>query len=70
MRPVAAGLGLGLGAAVLLGRAVGGLFYQVKPSDPVSLGAAVGILLAAGVIGCLAPAIKAARMDPGGVLRE
>jgi len=70
MRPVAVGLVLGLGAALLLGRAVGGLFYQVKPSDPISLGAAIAILLAAGVIGCLAPAIKAARTDPGGVLRE
>ena len=70
MRPVAIGLVLGLGAALILGRTVSGLFYQVKPTDPVSIGAAIGILLLAGVIGCLAPAIRAARTDPGGVLRE
>jgi predicted permease len=70
MRPVAIGLALGLGAALILGRTVSGLFYHVKPTDPVSIGAAIGILLLAGVIGCLAPAIRAARTDPGGVLRE
>ena len=70
MRPVAIGLTLGIGGALILGRMVQGLFYQVRPSDPVSLGAAIGMLLLAGVIGCLAPAIRAARTDPGGVLRE
>lgn len=70
MRPVAIGLTLGLAGALLLGRAVGGMFYQVKASDPVSLGAATVILLGAGIVGCLAPALRAARTDPGGVLRE
>jgi predicted permease len=70
MRPVGLGLGLGVVAALLLGRAVGGLFYQVKPTDPLTLGAAILILLAAGVVGCLAPALRASRTDPGGVLRE
>jgi predicted permease len=70
MRPVAIGLVLGLGAALILGRTVSGLFYQVRPTDPVALGSAIGILLLAGVIGCLAPAIRAARTDPAGVIRE
>ena len=70
MRPGAIGAVAGLGGVWALERFVRSLLYGVKPSDPVSLGAAIVILLGAGIVGCLAPAIKAARMDPGGALRE
>ncbi|HEX9894072.1 MAG TPA: ABC transporter permease [Gemmatimonadales bacterium] len=70
LRPVLAGLGLGLVAAVLAGRLAANLFYQVKAADPLALGAAAVVLLLAGVVGCLAPARRAAKVEPGIVLRE
>jgi ABC-type antimicrobial peptide transport system permease subunit len=70
MRPVAAGLALGLAAAFALGRTMGAMLYEVKPGDPFTYAAAGTVLLLAGVLGCLAPARRAARVDPAGVLRE
>jgi predicted permease len=70
MRPVLAGLGIGLVAAVLAGRVASSLFYEVEAVDPLSLGAATGVLLLAGIAGSLLPARRAARVEPGVVLRE
>jgi predicted permease len=70
MRPVLAGLGIGLVAAVLAGRVARSLFYEVDAVDPLSLGAATGVLLLAGIAGSLLPARRAASVEPGVVLRE
>jgi predicted permease len=70
MRPVLAGLGIGLVAAVLAGRVASSLFYEVDAVDPLSLGAATGVLLLAGIAGSLLPARRAASVEPGVVLRE
>jgi predicted permease len=70
LRPVLAGLVIGLAAAITAGRVAGNLFYQVSATDPGSLLAATAVLLLAGIGGCLAPARRAAQVDPGTILRE
>ena len=70
LRPVLAGLAIGLVAAIAAGRVAGNLFYEVSATDPRSLLAASAVLLTAAVLGCLAPARRAARVDPGTILRE
>jgi ABC-type antimicrobial peptide transport system permease subunit len=64
------GIALGLAASFLLMRLVRGLLFQVRPADPGVLSGAVLILLAAALIACLAPAIRAARMNPVQALRH
>jgi predicted lysophospholipase L1 biosynthesis ABC-type transport system permease subunit len=70
MRPVFAGLGIGLLAAVMAGRLATNLFFEVEAADPIALGGAAGVLLLAGIAGSLLPARRAASVEPGVVLRE
>lgn len=68
-RPAGAGLILGLLAAFAASRALGSVLYEVNPADPVTF-AAVAVLLGAVTVGaCLAPARRAARLDPRQLLR-
>ena len=67
--PVAAGTGLGLVAAVGLGRAASGFLYGISPADPVSLGDAAAALLGAGVAASVIPAWRATRVSPVESLR-
>lgn len=69
LRPVAAGVVVGLAAALLAAGAVSGLVYEVRPTDPVSLLAGGGTLFAVGVLAALLPALRATRVDPARTLR-
>jgi ABC-type antimicrobial peptide transport system permease subunit len=61
---VAAGLALGLGAAIGVTRLVGSFLYQVEPTDPLTFaGVACGFVIVA-VAACLLPARKALDIDP------
>jgi putative ABC transport system permease protein len=67
---VVAGLGVGLVAALALGRSLESHVFGVKPTDPFVLGI---VILAAGVIAllaCVSPARRAARVDPLSALSE
>ena len=66
---VAAGIAIGLPAAVAGGRLVGKLLYGVSGTDPVSEAAAVAVLIAAGLLAGYLPARKASRIDPLTALR-
>ncbi len=69
MKPVAVGLGIGFGAAMVLGRLIGSMLYGVSPLDPVTY-VAIGLLLL--VVAAAASAIPARRAvsgDPVDVLR-
>jgi predicted permease len=64
-------LGIGLAAAVsrLMGRLLAASLYQVKPWDPLVFLLAPAVLAAAGLLACLPPARRAARVDPMESLR-
>jgi putative ABC transport system permease protein len=68
--PVLAGLGAGVGLALMSGRVVASLLYGMQPVDPkvltiVSLG-----LLGVASLAILLPARRAARVDPMIALRD
>jgi ABC-type antimicrobial peptide transport system permease subunit len=66
---LAPGIVGGLAAAWGLGRIVGNLLYGVPPGDLVSMGIAVGVLVAAGTLAAWIPARRASRIDPIQALR-
>ncbi len=66
---IAIGLAVGLALALLLGRLLAGILYGVSPSDPVALGAAVGILALVAIFAALMPARRATQVDPIVALR-
>jgi ABC-type lipoprotein release transport system permease subunit len=55
---------LGLVGAVLLTRTMRSMLYGVGTSDPVAFFAGLSALLVVATIACLAPARRAARVDP------
>ena len=70
LSPVAAGLMVGLGISLAVGRAVSSLLYDVAAFDPVTL---VGVVLAIGLVSiaaALVPARRAMRLDPVAALRQ
>jgi len=67
---VTLGLALGLPAAFAATRLVESLLRGVEPTDPVSTGAAVGVLVSAAVAAAYLPARRAARVDPVRALRQ
>ncbi len=70
MRPVFAGLAVGLGAAVLLGRFVESLLFGITPLDPGVLLASGALLTAVALFACYLPARRAAALDPTAALRS
>lgn len=66
---VTAGLVLGLGAALVLGRFVESLLYQVQSTDLVTYFAVAALLATVAGIACLLPALRAANLQPSKTLR-
>jgi putative ABC transport system permease protein len=66
----AAGLGLGLPAAVALTRVVKSLLFEVSPLDPVAFATAGVFMVAIGLLAGFVPASRAAHIDPVVTLRE
>jgi putative ABC transport system permease protein len=66
---VGAGIAIGLGVSLLATRALGGLLFQIAPTDPTTLAAAVLLLALAGLLAALGPAVRATRVDPVAALR-
>jgi ABC-type antimicrobial peptide transport system permease subunit len=69
---LAAGLGLAIGLAMSLALAkyARALLYGIEPTDPVSIAAAVGVLLIGGLLAAFVPARRATRIDPLAAVRE
>jgi putative ABC transport system permease protein len=67
---VAAGLAIGMAAALLVTRAMQGILYGVTASDPVTFIAAGVLLAAAGLLSSYLPARRAAGVDPMISLKE
>jgi len=65
-----AGVVAGLAAAFGMNRLLASLLFGVKPSDPVTITAVVGLIGAVALVACYLPARTATRVDPMIVLRE
>lgn len=63
------GLAVGLTGALVTSGLLRGLLFGVAPYDPITLGAVMAILGAVGVVACLLPALRAAKVDPAVALR-
>lgn len=66
----AAGVALGTGLALVIGRAIHGMLYGVSAFDPVAMGAVIVLVLAVSVAALTAPARRAMRLDPADALRD
>jgi predicted permease len=62
--PAAVGIVLGLGLALLGGRFVTELLYELSPRDPLVLGSAGAVLLLAATLASIVPAVRVTRVDP------
>jgi predicted permease len=70
VRLIAAGSVLGLAASFALAGWVRALLFGVAPSDPVSMGVAVSVLVVIAACALMLPAWRATRIDPAITLRE
>jgi predicted permease len=70
MSMVAAGLLIGLAAALAVGRLLSGMLFGVGAADPASLATAALVLSAVALLACYLPARWATRVDPLEALRQ
>jgi len=70
MRPVVAGLGIGIVAAVLAGRLISSLLFGVEAYDALTLIVVAAVVMAVGLAACYVPARRAAKVDPMVALRH
>jgi predicted permease len=67
---LAIGLAVGLCGVVIIGRALSGLLYRVRPADPASLALVLVILGLTAVLAGWIPARRASRVPPVEALRD
>jgi len=64
------GLAVGVALALWAAKAAASMLYGLTPYDPVTLGGAIAVLTAVGLIASYGPAHRASRLDPMDALRE
>jgi putative ABC transport system permease protein len=69
LRPVAAGLLLGLIAAAASAQVLASLLFGITARDPATFGAVSAVLGASALAACFLPAWRASRIDPAVTLR-
>jgi len=70
MAPVVAGVAAGILAAVAMGRFLASQLYGATARDPMVFATVAAVLMGIAVCACLAPARRAARIDPVTALRS
>ena len=61
---------IGVALAAFLTRTLASLLFGVTPLDPVTFAAAPALLVITALVACVAPAIRAVRVDPAVTLRQ
>jgi putative ABC transport system permease protein len=69
MTPVVAGLLTGIATALMLGRAIRGLLFEIQTTDPATIAGVAATLVAVGVMACLIPARRATTANTVEALR-
>ncbi|MGA2590252.1 MAG: ABC transporter permease [Bryobacteraceae bacterium] len=69
LRPILAGLAVGLAGALAASRLLTSLLFEVKPSDPTTFALVAALLGVVALGACLIPARRATRVDPMVALR-
>jgi ABC-type antimicrobial peptide transport system permease subunit len=64
------GAAAGFAGSFALARAIRGLLFEVSPTDPLSLIAAVSVLAVTAALAAWIPSSRAARVDPAIALRS
>jgi putative ABC transport system permease protein len=64
-----AGLAIGLAGAMLLGRTISSLLYEVSSADPLTFGAVSVFLVGVAMAACYLPARRVMRLEPMDALR-
>jgi predicted permease len=67
---ICAGLGIGLIAALAIGRVVGSFLMGISGTDPVTYVSVTAVLMLIGITACYVPARRAAGLDPTEALRH
>jgi len=62
-------LGAGLAGALALSRVLQALLFEVKPTDPITLAAVCGVVVAVSILAATLPARRAMKVDPLVALR-
>jgi ABC-type antimicrobial peptide transport system permease subunit len=70
LTPVVAGVVLGIGVALSLAGVAARFLYGVAATDAASISAAALVLLAAGLLSAIGPALRAGHTSPTQALRE
>jgi ABC-type antimicrobial peptide transport system permease subunit len=69
-RVIAAGVALGVVAAIGLGRVLGALLFDVTPADPLTLAGSATLFAAIALAVCLIPAVRARGVNVMEALRQ
>jgi putative ABC transport system permease protein len=67
--PILAGIVIGLGGAVAVGRAMRGLLFNVEPTDAVTFLVTSALLTAVALVACIVPVRRALAVEPVQALR-
>ncbi len=70
LRLTALAIALGLALSAWASRFVGGLLFEVSPTDPKVLAGAAALLMFVAMVAALRPSLRVARLDPVVVLRS
>ena len=69
-RLIGVGLAIGLLLSIGVGMGLESLLIGIEPTDPITYGGVIGVLLVVAAAACLIPARRAASLDPAITLRE
>jgi predicted permease len=69
LRPVLAGVAVGVGATFWLSRLMANLLFEIKPFDPLTYATVLTAILIVSAVACYVPARRVLRVDPAVALR-